>query len=104
MTTLFSPLANATQVKAPTLIHAVVKGLGMQYFSVTGTAEEIAKLRKDPDAVMALASQGRAAEAHYEAMERTRLINERVWEGFGPNRGGQYWSLGLAADAEASAV
>ena len=91
-------------VKAPAIIHAVVKGLGMQYFNISGTIEEINFLRKNPDVVMELVSATRAGEAQYDAISRQRLIADRVWEGFGPNRGGQYWSLGLAVDKAAASA
>ena len=100
--------SNATAqsaVKTEERIPAVVKGLGQQYFNVTGTRSEIARLRSNPDAVMALVEETNFRQQLKRADMLAEKIQDRPWSGFGPGRGGQWWQLQSQVEAlEATGV
>jgi len=104
---MFTASNTATQsaVQSTERICAVVKGLGQQYFNVTGTRSEIARLQSDPDAVMSLVAETKFRQRLKRADILAQQIQNRPWSGFGPGRGGQWWQLQTQVEAlEATGV
>lgn len=100
-----SNTAAQSAVQSVERISAVVKGLGQQYFTVTGTQAEIARLQNNPDAVMALVEESKFRQQLKRADLLALKIEERPWSGFGSGKGGQWWQLQSQVEAlEATGV